>query len=422
MLDPKYIREHAEEVKENVRARRLEIDVDAFLQTDAERLALLKQAEDLRHERNIVAEQMKSVPSDERSALIERGKTLKERVSAIDGSLEACEAVWKDLLHRMPNSVHPDVPPGASDEENKEIKRWGTIARPAFPLKNHMELAEALDLIDFARGTKVAGSKWYFLKGKLVLLEQALIQYGLQFAVREGFLPMMTPDVAKEAVLLGKGFLPRGPEKQVYYVEGEDLALIGSSEITLLGYHMDEMLPAEEMPKKYTAFSHCYRTEAGSYGRESYGLYRVHQFSKVELFAFAMPKQSEAIHQEFLRIEEAFWQSLGIPYRVVDCCVGDLGAPDYRRYDIEAWMWGKNEGKGGWGEVTSTSQCGEYQSRGLHIKYEQDGEKEYVHTLNGTMVATPRTLICIMEHFQKEDGSISVPEVLQPFCGFDRIG
>jgi seryl-tRNA synthetase len=186
---------------------------------------------------------------------------------------------------------------------------------------------------------------------------------------------------------------------------------------------MDEVIPEAEVPKKYVAFSHCFRTEAGAYGRESYGLYRVHQFSKVEMFAFCKPEQSEAIHLEFLRLEEMFWQSIGIPYRVVDCCTGDLGGSDYRRYDIEAWMWGKNEGKGGWGEVTSTSNCIDYQARGLQIKYlTKDGQREYVHTLNGTVVATPRALLSILENYQQEDGSILIPKVLIPYCGFDKIG
>ena len=260
------------------------------------------------------------------------------------------------------------------------------------------------------------------MKGKLAILEQALIRYGIDFAVREGFEMLTTPDLAKEEVLVAKGFLPRGPEKQIYYVEGEDLALVGTSEITVLGYHMNETLAAEELPKKYVAFSHCFRTEAGAYGRESFGLYRVHQFSKVEMFAFSKPEQSEAIHFEFLRLEEEFWKSLEIPYRVVDCASGDLSGSDYRRFDIEAWMFGKGE-SGEYGEVTSTSDCWDYQSRGLSIKYaSKDGEKGFVHTLNGTVVATPRAMIAILENHQQEDGSIKIPAVLVPYCGFDKIG
>jgi seryl-tRNA synthetase len=424
MLDMKYIRENADKVKENVRNRRAKVDVDELLRLDEERLQVLKKVEELRKERNEVAEKMKSASAEDRPPLIERGKTLKEEISAAEKDLSTTmEDQWRSLLLQVPNMTHPDTPLGDTDEENAEIRQWGSTDRPDFELVSHVDLAQKHDLIDFDRGVKVSGAKFYFLKNKLAVLEQALIRYGIDFAMREGFEFLTTPDLAKEEVLIGKGFLPRGPETQVYYIQNQDLALIGSAEVTVLGYHMKETLPAEELPKKYVAFSHCYRTEAGSYGRESYGLYRVHQFSKVEMFAFAAPDQSEAIHLEFLRLEEAFWQSLHIPYRVVDCCAGDLGGSDYRRYDIEAWMWGKNEGKGGWGEVTSTSNCIDYQSRGLEIKAgNKEGEKVFLHTLNGTMVATPRAMIAILENHQQPDGSILIPEVLRPYCGFDRIG
>ncbi len=422
MLDPKYIREHAEAVKDNCAARRADVDVDAWVKLDAKRLDLLKAVEDLRAKRNAIADQMKSAGEEDRPALVETGKKLKEETAQAEAGLTETEALWKTELMRFPNLTHPDAPKGENDADNKVLRKVGEPTRIAKPL-DHVEIAKDLDLIDFERGAKVAGAKFYFLKGKLALLEQALIRYGLDLLVKEGYEVLTTPDLAREAVLIGKGFLPRGPESQVYYIEGQDLALIGTSEIPVLGYHMDEILKGEELPKKYVAFSHCFRTEAGAYGRESYGLYRVHQFSKVEMFAFAHPDQSEALHLEFLRIEEAFWKSLGIPYQVVDCSTGDLGGSDYRRYDVEAWMWGKNEGKGGYGEVTSCSNCIDFQARGLSIRYANaDGEKGMVHTLNGTVVATPRAMIAILENFQQEDGSVMIPEVLVPYCGFDRIG
>ncbi len=423
MLDIKYIREHADEVKQNITLRRSSADIDRLLQVDETRLKALQRIEDLRRLRNEVAEQMKTVSADHRTELIEAGKKLKGELATLEAAYEPLDAEWKQLMYQIPNKTHPATPDGASDEDNAELTQWGSTERPAFDPRSHVELAKMHDLMDFDRAAKVTGAKFYFLKGKLALLEQALIRYGIDFAMREGFELLTTPDLAKEEVLVGKGFQPRGPETQVYYIQGQDLALIGSAEATVLGYHMKETLPAEEMPKKYVAFSHCFRTEAGSYGRESYGLYRVHQFSKVEMFAFANADQSEAIHLEFLRLEEAFWQSLGIPYRVVDCSSGDLGGSDYRRYDIEAWMWGKNEGKGGWGEVTSTSNCTDFQSRALEIKARtKEGEREYVHTLNGTMVATPRAMISILENHQQADGSILIPEILRPYCGFDKIG
>ncbi|MSR85599.1 serine--tRNA ligase [Candidatus Uhrbacteria bacterium] len=423
MLDIKYIREQVEAVKENVKRRRAHIDIDELLRVDGERLTQLHTIEALRQERNEIAEQMKSAGAADRPKLIERGKELKEKIAKLDGAFTEIDKQWFELMLHVPNKTHVETPSGESDEENKVMKMVGEIHRPNFEPQSHEVLAEKHDLIDFVRGAKVAGAKFYFLKGKLAILEQALIRYGIDFAMREGYTFLTTPDVAKEEVLIGKGFLPRGPETQVYYIEKTDLALVGTAEIPLLGYHMNEVLPLEELPKKYVAFSHCFRTEGGAYGRESYGLYRVHQFSKVEMLAFAAPDQSEAIHLEFLRLEEAFWQSLGIPYRVVDCCAGDLGGSDYRRYDIEAWMWGKGDGKGGWGEVTSTSNCLDFQARGLNIKCtSKEGEKDFAHTLNGTVVATPRALLSILENFQQADGSIIIPEVLRPYCGFEKIG
>ena len=257
----------------------------------------------------------------------------------------------------------------------------------------------------------------------MALLEQALIRFALDMLVQEGFIPMSTPDLAKDDVLVGTGFNPRGPETQIYSIENSDLSLIGTSEITLGGYHKDEILPSTSLPIKYAGISHCYRTEAGTYGRESYGLYRVHQFSKVEMFVFCTPEQSEAMHLELLRIEEAIWKALEIPYRVVDICTGDLGGPAYRKYDLEAWMWGREEGKGGWGEVTSASNCTDYQARRLNTRTKNaDGDSVYAHTLNGTAIATSRALIAVLENHQQDDGSIRIPEALVPYCGFDTIG
>lgn len=420
MIDIKILRENPQMVKENCKARRSAVDIDEVLKVDAEYTEKLQTAEKIRAQRNAIAEQTKAgKPSEEN---IQKGKELKEKLAEVEEELKTLETQRDLLLKSIPNLTHEEVPDGESDDDNKVIKQVGEVKQISQP-KDHVKIAEQHDLIDFERGAKVAGAKFYFLKNKLAILEQALIKYAIDFMVKEGYEFISTPDLAKEEVLVGKGFMPRGPEKQVYYVEESDLALIGTAEITMLGYHMNETFEAEALPKKYVAFSHCFRTESGSYGRESYGLYRVHQFSKIEMFAFAMPEQSEALHLEFLALEEKFWASLGIPYQVVDCAKGDLGASDYRRYDIEAWMWGRNEGKGAYGEVTSTSNCIDYQSRNLNIKFKsKEGDKGLTHTLNGTVVATPRALIAILENFQQEDGSVVMPEVLVPYCGFDKIG
>lgn len=422
MLDMRYIRDHAEEVKENVRRRRVDVDIDALLALDDRRLSTLKQVEEARRERNEVADKMKSAGAEERPALIERGKALKQAVADAEAALETILPAWQELLMQVPNMTHPAAPDGLDDNENKEIARFGTIPEFSFTPKPHTDLGKDLDILDFERGTKVAGAKFYFLKGKLALLEQALIQWVLKEMVVEGFIPMTTPDLAKDEVLLGTGYNPRGPEAQIYSIEGTDTSLIATAEIPLGGYFKDDILDEEQLPIKFVGLSHCFRREAGTYGRESYGLYRVHQFSKVELFVFAAPSQSEAMHEELRRLEERIYTKLGVPFRVVDICTGDLGGPAYRKYDLEAWMWGKGEGKGGWGEVTSASNCTDYQARRLNIRVRhKDGSIEYLHTLNGTAIALSRGLIAILENYQQADGSILVPEVLRPFTGFDVI-
>ncbi|HVM91081.1 MAG TPA: serine--tRNA ligase [Verrucomicrobiae bacterium] len=423
MLDMKYVREHVDEIKRNVKNRHVDLDVDELLAFDARRLELLKEVESLRQQRNEVADKMKSASAEDRPALVEQGKKLKEDLVAKEHDYEQADSAWRQNVLKLPNLTHPDAPVGGSDEDNKPIATHGQIRDLGFAPKSHVELAESLDLIDFARGAKVAGAKFYFLKGKLALLEQALTQWVLKEMAAEGYQVMIAPDVAKDEVLLGTGFNPRGPETQIYSIENTDLSLIGTAEIPLGGYHMNEMLDETQMPIKYVGLSHCYRTEAGTYGRESYGLYRVHQFSKVELFVFCTPEQSDAMHAELRRLEERIFDKLEIPFQVVDICTGDLGGPAYRKYDLEAWMWGRGEGKGGYGEVTSTSNCTDYQARRLNIRIKRkDGTVEYAHTLNGTAAAMSRALIAIMENYQQADGSIKVPEVLVPFTGFDVIG
>lgn len=422
MLDIKYIREHADEVRESAKNRRVNIDIEELLRRDDERLTLLKEVEEKRMRRNEIADAMKSATDEDRSGLIEEGKLLKENVASLETRYKQADEAVKQLLLQVPNQTHPDAPIGEDDSDNKEIRRSNDPKDLDFEPKDHVELGKALDIIDFERGSKVAGAKFYFLKNKLVLLEQALTQWVLKEMVSEGYAPIITPDLAKDEVLEGIGFQPRGPETQVYSVENSDLSLIGTAEIPLGGMHMNEVLDEDQLPLKYVGLSHCFRTEAGTYGRESYGLYRVHQFSKIELFIYAAPWQSEALHEELRRLEEMIFTKLALTYRVVDICTGDLGGPAYRKYDLEAWMWGRGEGKGDWGEVTSTSNTTDYQARRLNIKIrKKDGSMEYAHTLNGTALALSRALIAVMEQYQNKDGSISVPEILRPFTGFEKI-
>ncbi|MBD3250884.1 serine--tRNA ligase [Candidatus Uhrbacteria bacterium] len=424
MLDIKYIREHEEEVQKNCYDRSVRVEIKDLLQVDQGRLALIQEVEGLRQERNTIAEQMKSASDEQRPGLIEKGKSLKELLAVKEAQLAEVEQRWMERMMQVPNLTHPDAPFGQTDEENKEIRKYldpPVIDQP----KSHVEIGKELEILDFERAAEVVGNKFYYLKGKLAILEQALIRFALDEAMEQGYQPITTPDLARDEVMSGTGFMPRGNESQIYSIENQQLSLIATAEIPLAGYHMNQTLTEDQLPIRYVGFSHCYRTEAGAYGRESYGLYRVHQFSKVELFVFAAPNQSDAIHEEMLRIEEQLWQKLEIPYRVVDICTGDLGGPAYRKYDIEAWMPGKvtdNDARGSYGEVTSASNCTDFQSRRLGIRMKQkDGTNVYAHTLNGTALATSRAMIAILENGQRPDGTIVVPKALVPYTGFATL-
>ena len=424
MLDIKFIREHLEEVKTICKERNVQVDIDTFIEIDGKRLKALQEVEDLRRKRNDVADKMKSASAEERPALIEEGKGLKEELAIKEATLAENEQAWMELLLQIPNRIHPDAPKGHTDEENVVLRKEGSLPEIA-EAKTHVELGKERDILDFEKASAVSGNKFFYLKGKLAILEQALIRFALDEAMAHGFVPLTTPDLAKDETIVGTGYNPRGNESQIYSIENQDISLIGTSEITLAGYHQGEVIPEEKLPIKYVGFSHCYRTESGAYGRESYGLYRVHQFSKVELFVFATPEQSDALHEELLRIEESFWKKLEIPYQVINICAGDLGAPAYRKYDIEAWMPGKHAGddaRGAYGEVTSASNCTDYQARRLGIRTKKnDGNIEFLHTLNGTCVATSRAMIAILENGQQADGSIRIPKALIPYCGFEEM-
>lgn len=412
MLDIKYIRENKEEVKKNCELRNIKCDIDRLLELDEKRRSLVTYTEELNAEKNKLNELIKMSKDDERETLIEQGKGIKEKLEKTKPELEEVEREYKTLLLQVPNMTHSDSPIGKNDSENKEIERYGEPPKFDFEPKGHEELMTALDIIDFERGAKVAGSKFYFLKNEGVLLELALTQFAFNKLIKKGFVPFATPDLAKDKVLLGIGYNPRGAETQIYSVENTDLNLVGTAEITMGGYHMDEIIPEDKLPLKYVALSHCYRTEAGSYGRHSAGLYRVHQFTKIEMFAYTTPEDSEAMHTELKNIEVEIFKDLGVPFRVVDICTGDLGGPAQRKYDLEAWMTSRND----WGEVTSTSDTTSYQARRLNVKVERkDGKKEFLHMLNGTAIAVSRALIAIIENCQQADGSVVIPEVLRPF-------
>ncbi|MBU6175682.1 MAG: serine--tRNA ligase, partial [Planctomycetes bacterium] len=356
--------------------------------------------------------------------LKEQGKKLREQKEAAQHEHDRLDKEILEILAHIPNMTNPAAPIGRDDQSNLEIARGKTpVTKFDFKAKDHLELGKLHDMIDFESGARVAGAGFYFLKNDAVLLELALQQFAVQHLVQRGFVPVSTPDVANTDVLHGIGFIPRGPETQIYSIENTDLNLVATAEITLGGMYSGLILDTEQLPLKLVGISHCFRTEAGAAGRASKGLYRVHQFTKIEMFAFTLPDQSDSVHEELRQIECDLFDAMEIPYRVVDTATGDLGGPAYRKYDLEAWMPGRGT-EGEWGEVTSTSNCTDYQARRLNIRTKNKNEKgtHFVHTLNGTAIAISRAIIAILENHQQADGTIRVPKVLQPWMGKSTIG
>jgi seryl-tRNA synthetase len=422
MLDLKFIRDNIDAVRENVKNRHVTADPDLVVKLYDQRNALLKELESLRASRNANAERMKgTLTPDGRAPLIEEGKRLKESIAEIEKRHEETEKRLVEEAMKIPNMAHPAAPIAEGETGNRQLRTWGEIPSFRFAPKDHVQLGQSLDLIDFETGARVAGQKFYYLKNQAVILELGLVRYALDALMKEGFTPMITPDMAREEIVAGHGFNPRGPESNIYPVEGTDLCMIATAEFTLGGYHAGKVLPLEDLPITYAGLSHCFRREAGAAGQFSKGLYRVHQFTKVEMFVYCHPSESEAMHERLIGIEERIFQGLQIPYRVVDTCTGDLGGPAYRKFDIEAWMPGRGE-KGEWGEITSASNCTDYQARRLGIRFKEGGGKNpFVHTLNGTAVAVSRTLIALLENFQTEDGGLRLPPALVPYTGFEEI-
>jgi seryl-tRNA synthetase len=419
MLDLKFIRENTQAVKENCKNRGVDVNIGLVVELADRRSALIQELNELRQRQNQLAKSVgRERDEDARHRLIEESRTMKERIPESEAELYEVEERLREELLKIPNMTHPDAPIGEDESENVEIRRWGEIPDFGFDVRDHVEIGDSLGIIDFDAGTKVAGSKFYFLRGDAVLLELGLVRYAMDILVSRGYQPTITPDLARDEMLVGTGFIPRGPETQIYSVEDSDLSLIATAEITLAGSLADEILDEAELPIRLAGLSHCFRTEAGSHGRASRGLYRVHQFTKVEMFAFTTPEQSEAMHAEMLEIEERIFQGLGLPYRVVDICTGDLGGAAYRKYDLEAWMPGRND----YGEVTSTSNTTDYQARRLRIRYRKDGGRpQLLHTLNGTAIAISRVLIALLEIYQQDDGSILLPKALVPYVGKERL-
>ncbi len=425
MLDRKLIVEQPELIADNCTKRGVKADVAKLVELEKARKAKLQETEDLNRRANESSKSIgKAATAEEREQLKETGRALRAQKDAAQSEHDQLEQEILAIQMQIPNLTHPEAPIGADDHSNLEVARGKTpVASFDFKAKDHLELGAQHDMIDFESGARVSGAGFYFLKRDAVLLELALQQFAINFLVGKGFIPVTTPDVATTAILHGIGFNPRGPETQIYSIENTELNLVATAEITLGGMYSGQTFEAEQLPLKLAGISHCFRTEAGAAGKASKGLYRVHQFTKVEMFAFTLPEQSDAVHEELRQHECEIFDLLGVPYRVVDTATGDLGGPAYRKYDLEAWMPGRGDA-GEWGEVTSTSNCTDYQARRLNIRYRNKNEKgtHFVHTLNGTAVALSRAIIAILENYQQADGTILVPKVLQPIMGKDKIG
>ncbi|XP_016473267.1 serine--tRNA ligase, chloroplastic/mitochondrial isoform X2 [Nicotiana tabacum] len=361
----------------------------------------------------------------ERQKLIEEGKNLKEALVTLEEDLLKLTDELQQEAQSVPNMTHPDVPVGGEDSSTVR-KMVGKPVELSFAVKDHVQLGKELDLFDFDAAAEVSGSKFYYLKNEAVILEMALVNWAVSEAMKRGFTPLTTPEIVRSSVVEKCGFQPRGANTQVYSIENSDQCLIGTAEIPVGGIHMDSILSESSLPLKYVAFSHCFRTEAGAAGAATRGLYRVHQFSKVEMFILCRPDESDSYHEELIEIEEDLFSSLGFHFKTLDMATQDLGAPAYRKFDVEAWM----PGLGRYGEISSASNCTDYQSRRLGIRYRPEpsassspkkgknsAPTQFVHTLNATACAVPRMIVCLLENFQQEDGSVIIPEPLRPFMG-----
>ena len=414
MLDINFIRNNKELVERSIKEKMYKnVNLNEILALDDQRKALLQQVEALRKERNDNTAKMKNgKPSDE---LIAKGKEIKEKLSTLEADLSNFEKDLNIKLKTVPNVIFDDVPLG-DEPASVEVKKWGECKTTGV---DHLDYAISRDWVDFERGAKVAGAKFYYVKGGLALLENALIQFGIKKIVEHGFTLMDVPDLVNSRVLEGTGFAPRSSEQSdEYYIEGEDLALIATAEMSITGYHMDEIIDEDKLPLFYAGLSACFRKEAGAYGKHTRGLFRVHQFNKLEMYAFCTPEQSKEIHEKLRGIEEEIWQEIGIPYHVINIAAGDLGAPAAKKYDIEYWSPVDQKYR----EITSCSNCTDFQARGLNIRVRRkDGTVEVLHTLNGTAISLARTMVAVLENFAEEGGKLRVPEVLQPYLGTDML-
>ena len=416
MLDPKLIKEKPEVIKDMLKARSVEFDLEGLINSDQKRREFITKTDELRKKKNQVALNIseKKKKGEDISSILAEMKSVSEQLSKLEVEQNNIEKKYLKLATSIPNLIHESVPIGEDEESNKEIKKWGNIPEFDFKIKDHIDISEDLDLVDLERAAKVAGARFYYLKNDLVRLNQALINFGLDFLREKGYSvvqpPYMINRESMEGAVIAEDF-----EEVIYKIDNQDLYMIGTSEHAMAAMHSKEIIEGKDIPKKYAGISPCFRKEAGAHGRDQKGIFRVHQFDKIEQFVFSKPEDSWKEHEKLLSIAEEFYQKLEIPYRVMLLSTGDTGNISAKTYDIEAWMAGQNAYR----EIVSCSNCLEYQARRLKIRFRDktNEDTQYVHTLNSTLIATTRVLVAIMENFQTKDGHIRIPEVLQGYMG-----
>jgi seryl-tRNA synthetase len=411
MLDIQFIRDNPEKVKESTKNKNYDPKiVDEVLALDKKRRDLLQQIESLRAERNQLTK-----PHFAKGFV--RGKEIKLELKKLEPQLKQIEIELKKLIVQIPNPAAKDVKTGKNETENEVVRKWGKIRKFEFAVKDHAELGEKLGLIDIGRAAKVSGSRFAYLTGDGVRLEMALVNLALETLTKKGFIPVVPPVLIKTEMMRAMGYMEHGGNEQMYIFDKDNQVLVGTSEQAIGPLHSGEVFKAEDLPRRYLGWSTCFRREAGTYGKDTRGILRVHQFDKVEMFSFTKPEDSDKEHEFLLKIEEELLRALEVPYQVVKMCSGDLGAPAARKYDLEAWLPGQNRYR----ELTSTSSCTDFQARRLNIKFKDKDKLQYVHTLNGTGFAIGRTLIAIMENYQTKDGHVEIPKVLQKYIGKKQI-
>ncbi|MDR7393951.1 MAG: serine--tRNA ligase [Armatimonadota bacterium] len=417
-MDLRSLREDPQTFRQALRRRGRDPSlVDQALELDRSWREALQEVERLRAQQNRASEEVARLAPEARGQKIAEVRELAARLRELEPEVRRRREELERVLLLFPNTPHPTVPDGVGEQDNVVVRTWGTPPRFDFEPKDHVELGLRLGILDFERAAKVSGSRFYYLLGKGALLEMALVRYALDRLLAHGFVPVIPPVLVRPEIITGAWGGATFDPQQTYRVAEDDLALIGTSEQSLAGFYRDEVLDAQRLPVRFAGISWCFRREAGAHGRETRGLYRVHQFDKVEMFSFAHPERSWEEHEFLVSVEEEILQGLGIPYRVVLLCAGDLGTASAKTYDLEAWM----PGRGAYGEVTSCSNTTDFQARRLNVRFRERGRTEFVHTLNGTALATSRVLIALLENYQQPDGSVRIPEALVPYTGFDRV-